>query len=124
MHISILYIYISLLYERIFNINIYIIFAGGAANFIGAIKPKYTPNINKMNYVLMTKNRNIPISLQKSSKLWKHPGFDNKLKVIILVTGWNSNLNSDENDDSSKTLNTIYNAYRCRDDYNFVVCVL
>lgn len=61
-------------------------------------------------------NLNITVPLKEPHTLWHHPNFQVNLKIVILVTGWNSNINL-----TNDAVNVLYEAYRCRDDYNFVV---
>lgn len=84
---------------------------------VNAITPKYTPNINEMNFMLITPdNINITVPLKYPQILWNHPEFRMHWKVVILITGWNSNINN-----TNEAMDTLYEAYRCRDDYNFIV---
>lgn len=70
-----------------------------------------------MNFMLITQdNFNITVPLKEPKSLWQHPKFNINWKVVILVTGWNSNINL-----TNDAIETLYEAYRCRDDYNFVV---
>lgn len=69
-----------------------------------------------MNYVLLTESENISIPITESLKLWKHEKFDAQKKVVILVTGWNSDI-ADENTAAS----SLWAAYNSRGDTNFVL---
>lgn len=69
-----------------------------------------------MNYVLMTDGENVTIPLLESDDLWSNPLFNDSHDTVILVTGWTSNING-----SNKAIDTIYNAYRARGGYNFVL---
>lgn len=69
-----------------------------------------------MNYVLLTENENVSIPISDSIKLWKHDSFDSKKKVVVLVTGWTTDIDAD-NEAASK----LWDAYRIRGDSNFVL---
>ncbi|EDS44107.1 vitellogenin [Culex quinquefasciatus] len=73
-------------------------------------------NVTEMNYVLLTEGDNVTIPLLESDDLWSNPLFNDSHDTVILVTGWTSNING-----SNKAIDTIYNAYRARGGYNFVV---
>lgn len=95
------------------------IFAGSAAIHLDAIKPSFTPSVHKMNFELLTHNgENITIPLLDPEALWKHPKFNQKWDVVLLVTGWNSNIN-----ETNDALDTLYASYRLRNT-NFVVIEL
>lgn len=89
---------------------------GSAALSGKSIKPKVSPDLNKMNFVLMTDGMNYTIPLKNAKAVWNHSGFNRDLNTTILVTGWTSNIN-----ESNDALNLISDAYACRGDYNFVV---
>lgn len=69
-----------------------------------------------MNYVLLTSTENISFPITEAAKLWNHEKFDTTKKVVIMVTGWNSDVN-DENSAAS----SLWAAYKSRDDTNFVL---
>lgn len=73
-------------------------------------------NITDMNYILMTEDNNVTIPLLESDDLWKNELFNKSYDTVILVTGWTSNVN-----EPNRAIDTIYNAYRERGGYNFVV---
>uniref|UniRef100_A0A182P6A8 NEDD8-activating enzyme E1 catalytic subunit n=1 Tax=Anopheles epiroticus TaxID=199890 RepID=A0A182P6A8_9DIPT len=73
-------------------------------------------NITDMNYILMTEDNNITIPLLESDDLWKNEQFNKSYDTVILVTGWTSNVN-----EPNRAIDTIYNAYKARGGYNFVV---
>lgn len=90
---------------------------GSSAVSIHAIKPAQTPTIASMQYLLITPdNEQVFVPLDKSQTLWEHKRFRMNWKVVIVVTGWNSNINI-----TNEALETLYEAFRCRDNYNFVV---
>lgn len=69
-----------------------------------------------MNFELLTHSgENITIPLLEPHRLWNHPKFRQEWNVVLLVTGWNSNIN-----ETNDALDAIYSAYRER-DVNFVV---
>uniref|UniRef100_A0A182YFM3 NEDD8-activating enzyme E1 catalytic subunit n=2 Tax=Anopheles stephensi TaxID=30069 RepID=A0A182YFM3_ANOST len=73
-------------------------------------------NITDMNYILMTEDNNVTIPLLESDDLWKDELFNKSYDTVILVTGWTSNVN-----EPNRAIDTIYNAYKARGGYNFVV---
>lgn len=73
-----------------------------------------------MNYLLKTRRGDHLIPIQTPEKLWNHPAFNRELKTAILITGWFSNINSTMENDA---LETVWEAYKCRGNYNFVVSV-
>lgn len=69
-----------------------------------------------MNFEMLTHSgENITIPLLEPHRLWKHPKFRQDWDVVLLVTGWNSNINH-----TNDALDAIYSAYRER-EVNFVV---
>lgn len=95
--------------------------AGSASLSQKQVKPKVLPDISKMNYLLKTRRGDHSIPIQTPEKLWNHPAFNRELKTAILVTGWFSNVDSTMENDA---LETVWEAYACRGDINFVVSVL
>lgn len=92
-------------------------FPGSTAVGVQAVKPIITPNIKSMKYLLITPdNEEIFVSLSNSKALWDHPRYRMSWKLVVVVTGWNSNINV-----TNEALETLYEAYRCRDNYNFVI---
>ncbi|XP_058459589.1 vitellogenin-1-like [Malaya genurostris] len=81
-----------------------------------ATESENSVNITEMNYILMTENENVSIPLLESEDLWSHWLFNDSYSTVILVTGWTSNING-----SNRAIDTIFNAYRARGGYNFVV---
>uniref|UniRef100_A0A182J5J4 NEDD8-activating enzyme E1 catalytic subunit n=1 Tax=Anopheles atroparvus TaxID=41427 RepID=A0A182J5J4_ANOAO len=73
-------------------------------------------NITDMNYILMTEDNNVTIPLLESDDLWMNELFNKSCDTVILVTGWTSNVN-----EPNRAIDTIYNAYKARGGYNFVV---
>ena len=69
-----------------------------------------------MNYVLLTDAENISIPITESLRLWKHEKFDAKKNVVVMVTGWTSDIDSENSAASS-----LWAAYKTREDTNFVL---
>lgn len=69
-----------------------------------------------MNYVLITESENVSIPITESIKLWKHEKFDANKKVVIMVTGWTSDIDSE-----NTAANELSAAYKSRGDTNFVL---
>lgn len=64
----------------------------------------------------MTEDDNVTIPLLESDDLWSNDLFNKNFNTVILVTGWTSNIN-----EPNRAIDTIYNAYKARGGYNFVV---
>lgn len=69
-----------------------------------------------MNYVLLTDAENISIPIMESIKLWKHEKFDPKKQVVVLVTGWTTDI-----DEKNSAASALWAAYKARGDTNFVL---
>lgn len=69
-----------------------------------------------MNYVLLTDKENVSISITESIKLWRHPLFDSKKNVVVLVTGWTTDIDAD-----NEAASQLWKAYQSRGDSNFVL---
>lgn len=85
-----------------------------AAN--NSTKPYKQPKIEEMNYFLMTDHENISIPITDSKQLWNHPKFDKNKKVVVMVTGWNSDIKEE-----SSAASALWTAYKTRNDTNFVL---
>lgn len=71
-----------------------------------------------MNFELLTKDgENITISLLQPNKLYHHSSFRKDENIVMLVTGWNSNIN-----ETNDAVDSLYHAYRDRES-NFVVSI-
>lgn len=91
--------------------------AGSIALAAGnSTEPYKQPKIEEMNYVLLTDSENISVPINEPLKLWKHKKFDAKKKVVILVTGWNSDI-----EDENTAASSLWEAYKSRGDTNFVL---
>lgn len=69
-----------------------------------------------MNYVLLTASENISIPITESIKLWKHEKFDPKKRVVVMVTGWTTDI-----DEENTAASVLWAAYEARGDTNFVL---
>ncbi|XP_037921197.1 vitellogenin-2-like [Hermetia illucens] len=87
-----------------------------AALSADAIEPRVSPDIKNMSFVLMTPKENFSFPLMEAKSMWGHSAFDPTKKVVILTTGWTTDLKEPRND-----INTLAEAYFCRGDSNFVV---
>lgn len=83
-----------------------------------SVQPKVTPDIESMNFILMTRTQNYSIPLREAHDLWHHNAFNASRPTAVLVTGWTSNINK-----SNNALSLVYDAYMCRGGVNFVVRV-
>lgn len=90
--------------------------SGSAALSANTVRPKFLPKINEMNFVLKTKTKNISVPLEQPEQLWSNAEFNKDLPLVLLITGWTTNVN-----DTNNALETIYAAYKCRGNVNFVV---
>lgn len=79
-------------------------------------KPENETDVSKMNYVLITDTENVTIALTDSIQLWRHPLFKRDEKVVVIVTGWTTNV-----DEPNETVDTLYRAYESRGNVNFIV---
>jgi hypothetical protein len=80
------------------------------------VSPKQ-PSLGELNYVLITESENVTIPMDESSRLWKHPLFNPKEKIIVFVTGWTTNP-----DEYNDTADLMYRAYRSRgQQLNFIL---
>ncbi|XP_034485363.1 vitellogenin-1 [Drosophila innubila] len=78
------------------------------------IKSKFTPDITKMNFQLRTACVRTSFPLLEAEKMWNSPSFDPTKRVVILATGWTTQVNDTE------TIDKMAQAYNCRGDSNFV----
>lgn len=98
------------------EVNVPILLLGAAALSAQSIMPKFLPEINKMNFVLKTKDKNISVPLEQPQKLWSQSDFKKDLPLVVMITGWKTNFN-----ETNDALDTVFNAYKCRGNVNFVV---
>lgn len=82
-----------------------------------SVKPKYTPDIKSLTFILRTRKENITIPLTNPDELWNHASFDLNLPLVIFVTGWKTDLK----EKVSTAQETLAAAYLCRGNVNFVV---
>lgn len=80
------------------------------------VSPFRQPQLDELNYVLCTDNENISIPLTQSYQLWSHPSFNIRKKVVILITGWNSNI-----EEENSAASVLWEAFRSRGDSNFIL---
>lgn len=91
--------------------------AGSAAIHLNVIKPMVTPSVHLMNFHFLTPNgENFRIPLLEPHKLWDNKQFNRNWNTTLVVTGWNTNINS-----TNECVQTLYTAYKQR-NINFVVC--
>lgn len=90
---------------------------GSAAISTSNVKPRSTPNVEHMSYILKTKDKNVSVPLNEPEKLWSLSEFNPNLPLVMVITGWSTNFNDTEN----SALDVIWPAYRCRGNVNFVV---
>lgn len=91
-------------------------FAGSAAVHLNVVKPAITPSVHLMNFQFLTPSGdNFRIPLLEPHKLWDNPKFNRKWNTTLVVTGWNSNVNS-----TNEAVETLSRAYKQR-NINFIV---
>lgn len=83
----------------------------------GAIKPRVTPDINSMALILHIRGATTNYPLTQVRNILKDKDFDINKNLAIFITGWMS----DPNDDY---VGEMADAFNCRGDYNFMVCIL
>lgn len=90
---------------------------GSAAVSVDQVKPKVTPDVKNMNFILRIENEDHLFALTQPELLWNDGKFNRNHSLVVFVTGWTTNYNESEN----SALDLIYDAYRCRGNVNFVV---
>lgn len=88
---------------------------GSSALASKTIQPKFSPDINKIQFQLRTACERYSFPLLKANDMWTSPHFDPSKKVVILATGWMTTVNE------SETIDVFAKAYNCRGGVNFVV---
>lgn len=74
------------------------------------------PSNDEINYVLLTEAENISIPVTQSLLLWAHEKFDPKKKVVIMITGWTTDIDAE-----NTAANEMWKAYESRGDTNFIL---
>ena len=64
----------------------------------------------------MTENENVSIPVTDSIRLWAHEKFDPSKKVVVMITGWNSDIASE-----NTAADELWKAYKSRGDTNFIL---
>jgi hypothetical protein len=64
----------------------------------------------------LTESENISIPVTSSLLLWAHEKFDPKKKVVVMITGWTTDI-KEENTAASE----MWKAYKSRGDVNFIL---
>lgn len=65
---------------------------------------------------MLTEHENVSIPVTDSLQLWAHEKFDPKKKVVIMITGWNSDIASE-----NTAADELWKAYNSRGDTNFIL---
>ncbi|KAH8387195.1 hypothetical protein KR093_005444, partial [Drosophila rubida] len=78
------------------------------------IVSRYTPDINKMSFQLRNACQRSTFPFLQAETMWRSPQFDPNKKVVILATGWTTQVNDTD------TIENFARAYNCRGDVNFV----
>ncbi|XP_055296584.1 vitellogenin-1-like [Sitodiplosis mosellana] len=84
-----------------------------AALSTSSVKPRTTPNIANMSYVLKVGDQNISVPLNQPTKLWLRKEFNPNLPLVMVITGWTTNANDTENPaldtvDTAEFVDTLY----------------
>lgn len=74
------------------------------------------PSNDEINYVLLTESENISIPVTQSLLLWAHEKFNAKKKVVVMITGWNTDINEE-----NTAADEMWKAYKSRGDTNFIL---
>lgn len=89
---------------------------GSAAIHLNVIKPMVTPSVHLMNFHLLTPNgENYRIPLLEPHNLWDNEKFNRNWNTTLVVTGWNTNINS-----TNECVDSLFAGYKHR-NINFVV---
>jgi hypothetical protein len=64
----------------------------------------------------LTESENISIPVTQSGQLWAHEKFDPKKKVVIMITGWTTDIN-----ETNTAADEMWKAYQSRGDTNFIL---
>ncbi|XP_055296585.1 uncharacterized protein LOC129565592 [Sitodiplosis mosellana] len=87
-----------------------------AAIHLNVIKPSITPSVHLMNFQFYTPHGDtFRIPLLEPHKLWNNSKFNREWNTTLVITGWNTNVNS-----TNEAVETLYRAYRQR-KINFIV---
>ncbi|KAH8287985.1 hypothetical protein KR044_011536 [Drosophila immigrans] len=78
------------------------------------IKSKYTPDVNRIFFQLRYGCSRESFPILEAEKMWRSPHFDPHKNVVILATGWTTQVNDTE------TIDNFARAFNCRGDANFV----
>lgn len=81
------------------------------------LNPQELPEMAKMNFVFKGPNGDVAARLDESEQIWTHGDFNKRFNTVIIITGWNSNVNN-----TNLALDILYLAYRKR-EVNFVVTI-
>lgn len=82
------------------------------------VRSNTEPALHHLQYVLYTGDNGddeVMVPLQRPELLWQHALFRRDWPVVVVITGWNSNVNQ-----SNGALEVLHEAYRCRGRHNFV----
>lgn len=109
----------SLFFICVLFILFSIIKTGSASLSSGTVQPRFTPDLSSMNFVLKFDHKDYLIPLTQPELLWKHEKFNPTWPTVLLATGWTTNYN--ESIIKNSALDTLYEAYHCRGNINFVV---
>lgn len=66
--------------------------------------------------MLLTESENISIPVTESVRLWAHEKFDPKKKVVVMVTGWTTDIKEE-----NTAADELFKAYKSRGDNNFIL---
>jgi hypothetical protein len=89
---------------------------GSLALISNGTESRYQPQYEEINYLLVTPFENVSIPLLEPDRLWSNAMFNRDLKVVIMVSGWTTDINF-----TIDSAAGIYEAYKARGDSNFIL---
>lgn len=83
-------------------------------------KPK---NLDEDLKIVLITNDNVTVeaSLLQARDLVENPKFDKGKKMVVFVTGFTTSFDKTEEYYEDDQIMTMYNAFKCRGNYNFMV---
>lgn len=92
---------------------------GSATLSLNLVKPRYTPNISEMHFVLKYNHIDYLVKLESPVELWTQEKFNPEWPLVLFATGWTTNYDFSIMD--NEALDQLYEAHHCRGGINFVV---
>lgn len=92
------------------------LFIGSIYLTYGDVRPRITPNISKMEFILQTPCLNESYPLLQVDKIVESTNFNVSKKLILFVRGWYGY--------KGESAETLAKAFHCRAEHNFLVGIL